>query len=199
MRSRRWAASRSSSAPAGSTTPRARRSRAWAPSRTACCATTCGMPDGSVRDTVVFSIIESEWPAVKQQPRLPARARDRSSGRDARPIGIVGARGYVGAELIRLIAAHPRLRAGVRVLARAGRAARRRHIEPTTTATLRYSYARRTRAAGAGRRRAGAGAAERQGGGVRRGARRGRAPTRWSSTCRPTTASTTAGTTACRS
>jgi N-acetyltransferase len=24
------------------------------------------MPDGGVRDTVVFSIIASEWPAVKQ-------------------------------------------------------------------------------------------------------------------------------------
>ena len=27
-------------------------------------------PDGSYRDTVVFSIIESEWPAVRQHPRF---------------------------------------------------------------------------------------------------------------------------------
>jgi N-acetyltransferase len=30
-------------------------------------------PDGSYRDTVIFSVIESEWPAVKA--RLEARLR----------------------------------------------------------------------------------------------------------------------------
>ena len=94
MRSRRSAAIASSSAPAGSTSARARPSRAWARSRTACCATTCAMPDGSLRDTVVFSIIDREWPAVK---------RNLTTGSDAAAawrevaIGIVGARGYVGA------------------------------------------------------------------------------------------------------
>ena len=38
---------------------RARRSRGSARSWTACCATTSCMPDGSLRDTVVFSIIDA--------------------------------------------------------------------------------------------------------------------------------------------
>jgi hypothetical protein len=35
------------------------------------------MPDGSRRDTVVFSILDSEWPAVKSHLNFLLERRDR--------------------------------------------------------------------------------------------------------------------------
>ena len=60
-----------------------------------------------MRDTVVFSIIDSEWPAVKRHLQSKLERR-RACAMSQSTIGLVGARGYVGAELIALIAAHPR-------------------------------------------------------------------------------------------
>ena len=42
-----------------------RPSNGSAPSSTACCAATNCWPDGSRRDTVVYSILDIEWPAVR--------------------------------------------------------------------------------------------------------------------------------------
>lgn len=42
------------------------RSHTWAQSRPAFCGV---MSDGSLRDTVVFSIIQSEWPGVRNELR----------------------------------------------------------------------------------------------------------------------------------
>ena len=90
--------------------------------------------DGSVRDTVVFSIIDSEWPAVKHEPAWRGLAR-----MSARTIGIVGARGHVGAELIRLIAAHPRFELAFVSSRERGRPARGRPCRPALRGELRYS------------------------------------------------------------
>ena len=38
------------------------------------------MPDGSLRDTVVFSILDTEWPAVRSGLRAPARPPLRRPG-----------------------------------------------------------------------------------------------------------------------
>jgi hypothetical protein len=64
-------------APTTTTSPRSARSSGWARARTACCATTrCGR-DGTVRDTVMYSLAAGEWPEVKAhlQHQL-ARPRD---------------------------------------------------------------------------------------------------------------------------
>ena len=198
MRSKRWAAPRWSFAPAGSTMPRATRSRGWARSRTASCATTCAWPTAPVATRVVFSIIASEWPTVKRHLQFKL-GRGGRHGHDEYASALVGARGHVGAELIRLIAAHPRFelafvssreRAGQRVADHDPDAARRPALSSKPTPDS-------VRAAG--RRRGGAGAAERQGRALRRRGRCARAGHGGASTCPPTTASTTAGTTACRS
>ena len=65
MPSRRWTASRWSSAPTASTRRAGAPSNAWARSSTASCARTCARADGSLRDTAVYSITAAEWPAVR--------------------------------------------------------------------------------------------------------------------------------------
>ena len=61
---------RSVSRRAGSTRPRAPRSRAWARSRTACCATIAAMPTAALRDTVAFSIIDIGMAGGETQPAV---------------------------------------------------------------------------------------------------------------------------------
>jgi N-acetyl-gamma-glutamyl-phosphate reductase len=63
-------------------------------------------PDGSHRDTVVFSIIDSEWPTVRTHLDFPAQSRPEPAVKRYQ-LGLVGARGYVGSEFIKLIAGHP--------------------------------------------------------------------------------------------
>ena len=58
-------ASRWSFETTGSTSARARRSRAWAPSRTACCATISGMRTAVCAIPSCSRSSQSEWPAVK--------------------------------------------------------------------------------------------------------------------------------------
>ena len=65
MRSTRSSASRWSSARTASTRRAGARSSAWARSSTASCARTSASPDGTLRDTAVYSITAAEWPTVR--------------------------------------------------------------------------------------------------------------------------------------
>src|SRR3546814_3280477 len=47
-------------------------------------------------------------PPSRRQTRAPACHRSHAMSKDSISIGIVGARGHIGTELIRLVAAHPR-------------------------------------------------------------------------------------------
>src|SRR3546814_13332435 len=47
-------------------------------------------------------------PPSRRQTRAPACHRSHAMSKDRISIGIVGARGHIGTELIRLVAAHPR-------------------------------------------------------------------------------------------
>ena len=62
--SRRSAASPSSSARISSTSRAGAPSSGSARSSTASCATTCAAPNGTLRDTCVYSIVAPEWPTV---------------------------------------------------------------------------------------------------------------------------------------
>ena len=80
MRSRRSSASRSSSARTGSTTPSREAIARLGAKQDGVLRNHQVAPDGSYRDTVVFSIIESEWPAVKRHlTHLLERPRSDSS------------------------------------------------------------------------------------------------------------------------
>ena len=100
--SRCSAASRSSSARTGTTSSPGRRSPRLGAKQDGVLRNHRRLPDGSLRDTVVFSIIDTEWPAVRTglrhrlarcrlNPRTRASPRTLATVSDAADLPLIGA------------------------------------------------------------------------------------------------------------